>query len=860
MKYWILAAAGLALLATAIAAPPPGAPYALLASVAGGALLSLILARGPWQRPHPDRARQFEVLAEASNDGKAIVRDGLIIYANPALEQLLATTTPALTGSRFVDYLEDAGPDGWPQDGERRVRAADGSLIPVQMRTTVADVDGQTLQLVFLRDIRQQLAAAEQIRALNEYMDSIIDNADIWLNTLDQAGRIVIWNQAAERISGYSREDVVGRSDIWAQLYPDAAYRDYVFSRAMDILEGGSVALNLVTTIRNRFGRQVTLSWNSRMLTNSRGEAVGSIALARDVTLERQAQESLRLHASVFETLEPIAITTPEGIILRVNRAFGRMFGYTDEEVAGQSLRKLHLATQDDDPHSRIWQHLASADQWSGELTERCGNGELLPVQLTLSAVRDDQGTTTHYVGHWQDISERKAFEEQIQRQAFYDPLTGLPNRRLALNRLTQELGRSRRIGGYGALLFLDLDRFKHINDLYGHTVGDVLLVELARRLQSVLRTEDLAARLGGDEFVILVGAESGDRDAALIRAERIAEKVLDSIRRPATVGGYQLSVSASAGLAIYPEEGTDAEQLLQRADTAMYRAKERGRDGIHFFSADLQERARQRQVIHKALDVAMDKAELRVDYQPIVDSRGNLKAVEALVRWESLESLGLGPGDLIAVAEQTGMIARVDRFVLQTACDQLAQWGRLGLLPETCALMVNLSYPLLMQEPFAAELAQILERTGMPTERLLLDIEDGIFQDQHPGLTAAMESLGDLGVHFAVDDFGAGHSSLAQLKQLPVRAIKLARDQVRGLPGDTTHVAVLEACLAIGQSLGLDVVAKGVETARQFQALRERGCPFYQGYHLSPPLVAADLETLFRQGGRIEPAPSLPD
>ncbi len=850
IKYWILAVAGALLMALAIDVGGSQALPGIALAVGAAALISAALFLSGLAAP---RLRQFRLLAGQAIDGVAIVRNGVISYVNPPLAALMQISSGDLTGSRFIDHLiADDGrstPRRWPEDGEMTLRAGDGSHIPIQIKTTTARSFGKTLRLVFIRDIRNQRAAAEQIRELNEYMDSIIDNADIWLNTLDEEGRVVIWNKAAERISGYRREDVVGKSDIWTRLYPDPAYREYVLSRVMDILQRGSVALNLVTTIRTRFGREVTLSWNSRMLTDRSGRTVGSIALARDVTLERQAQESLREHASAFQTVDPVAIMSPDGTLLRINQAFTQEFGYCETDIVGRTLNDFHLSQTEEDPQPQIWQDLKLSDQWVGELMARRADGTLAPVQLTLSTVRDDQGAVAHYVGHWMDISERRKFEEQIQRQALYDPLTGLPNRRLALSRLNQELGRAGRIGGCGALIFLDLDRFKQVNDVHGHQIGDILLRELAARIQSVLRTEDLAARLGGDEFVVLVGAEAGDRDSAIARALRVAEKVLSAIRKPLAVGGYELHVSASAGLALYPDADTSAEDLLQRADSAMYRAKEQGRDGIRFFSPALQARSQERQGIHDALVRALDAGRVDVEYQPVVDNAGRLRAVEALVRWPELEAGGLGSQELRSVAEATGLMGRMDLQVLQIACDHLAQWGRLGLLPEQCTLHVDLSHQLLILEQFPAELAQILERTGAPAGRLVLDVDESVFRDQHPGLEPAMATLSDLGIRFAVDDFGAGHSSLTQLKRLPIAGLKLAAKQVRELPEDETSLAVVEASLGVGRTLGLKMVAKGVEKEAQLRTLRNLACPYFQGPYLSPPLSAGELESLFRNG-----------
>lgn len=689
----------------------------------------------------------------------------------------------------------------------------------------------------------------EELNRLTAEHQPLKDSPDIWLNTLDREGRVVTWNRAAERISGYSASEVVGRADIWRWLYPDENYRQYVCTQADDILSQGSVAFDLVTTIRAKDGRQVMLSWNSRRLMDASGDCIGSIALARDVTLERRAQEAMRLHASVFESVDPIAITSPEGVVLKVNRAFCRLFGQEARHVIGRTLQALHRGERGQDPYEQVWRHLKQADEWSDELNIRSREGAPLPVHLSVSTVRDEEGRITHYVVHWRDISKRKAYEEQIRRQALYDPLTGLPNRRMVVGRLEQEMGRARRIQGYGALLFLDLDRFKQINDTHGHSVGDALLKHLSQRLLGVLRAEDTAARLGGDEFVVLLGAEAGPRDEAASRARRVGDKILSVLREPVTVGDYTLSVSASAGLALYPGDQLSAEQLMQKADSAMYLAKEEGRDTLYFFSDAVQAKVDHRQVIHNELRQAVDQDQLLLHFQPITSADGELHAVEALLRWQQPEALPRLPAEFIAVAEQTGLIAAIDVWVIREACQQLVTWQQQGLFPAGRILALNISAQLLMLSDFAERVEQILAQTGAPGDAIVLDVNESLLNKDMPGLEAAMQAVGRHGVRFAVDDFARGHCSLVQLQRLPIRALKLSEYFVAGLPDDDTAVAIVDAALGMARSLGLDVVAKGVENAQQLAALQARACRYFQGYHISPPVTAGRMTEMLSAG-----------
>ncbi|WP_097459376.1 sensor domain-containing protein [Mangrovitalea sediminis] len=855
---WALGSIGVLLVAAAVwGSLKTPQLHSTLFSVAGTALMAgaFLSAQGRWRRRDGIAPPKFRMMVERAGDGIVMLEQGRIRYVNPAFATLLGYAPEELRDSHFAG-LWGEGTSG-PLSGEklpegncdRMLQDKEGNVIPVQIRTSTVDLRGQTLTLVFVRDNREQRAVAEQVRSLNEYMDSIIDNADIWLNTLDDAGRIVIWNKAAERLSGYRREEVMGRSDIWAKLYPDEAYRNYVFSRAMDILKRGSVALDLVTTIRTKQGKQVTLSWNSRMLTRLGHETIGSIALARDVTLERRAEEELRLNASVFETADPLAITSPEGVFVRVNRAFCELFGYDADEVAGRSVHDLDReAASEKSPYEPVWLHLRSNDQWSGELLEHRRDGSELPVFLTVSTVRDEDGRITHYVSHWQDISERKAFEAQIQRQALYDPLTGLPNRRLALTRLEQELGRARRIRGFGALLFIDLDRFKQINDTHGHRIGDSLLTQIAQRIHDILRAEDMAARLGGDEFVVLLGAEPGTRDEAMARAIRVGEKILEAVRQSVSAGEFDISISASAGLALYPEDGMGAEHLLQKADSAMYHAKEGGRDTIHFFSDAVQAKAEYRRSLHNELRTALQDDALELYFQPLADDEGRLHSLEALVRWPHVESLRM-PDEFIVVAEQTGLIVPVDNWVIREACRLLATWSKDPAVADDFSLMVNISAQYLLLPDFVQRIGMILDETGAPADRLVFDIDETTLHNDYPGLEAAMLNISQRGIRFAVDDFGAGYSSLAQLKRLPITAIKLNESFVAGMDQDDNCRAVVEATYNMAASLGLDVVAKGVETAEQLAALHGRRYRLFQGHHIRSPMPSGALDNVLKWG-----------
>lgn len=843
------------------------AQAAVLIAAVGGGVLGCLFAQSLRPSDVPG-LRLSQIVVEHAGEAIAILQDDRIVFANPSLGVLLGYQRQKLLGRPFEDYvvagqrepvrtmlgrhlIGEAGPHRYKTE----LLHAGGGSIAVQVRSSIDHHAGQTFQLVFIRDISEQRAAAEQIRALNEYLDSIIDNADIWLNTLDREGRIVTWNKAAERISGYLRDEVQGRTDIWNWLYPDESYRNWIFSRAMDILERGAVASDLETTIRTKDSRQIVLSWRSQMLTNTAGETVGSIAVARDVTLERRAQEALQLHACVFEAAEPLAIANSERVVLRVNRAFTHMFGYAAEEIIGRTLLDVRRDQDPEPGFGRLWEELEATDRWFGELWERRKDGTSIPVRLAMSTVRDRQGAITHYVAHWQDISERKAFEAQIQRQALYDPVTALPNRRLATSRMEQELGRAQRLTGFGALLFLDLDQFKLINDSHGHAMGDALLVIVAQRLQSSLRIEDMAARLGGDEFIVLLGSEFGTQDEAAVRARRVGEKILAAIREPITIDQCDLRVSASIGIALYPAADLDAAGLLQRADRAMYCAKEDGRNTLHFFAEANRAASGHRQSRACGHDPSIEDESLLLSYQPIADVRGRVSAVEALARWQLPEQGLCLPTRILPMVAEIGLGAAVDCWVLSAVCHKLATWRSRRVFPPRLRLVVNVSPQLLGLPDCCWHLQRIIQDSGVQPENLVIEITQAALGNDRQQLAAAMRAIREWGIGFSVDEFGSEHAPSAQLESLPIDTVKISPSLIAGVPGNDASAQVIETALRMAASVGVGLAAEGIDTYEQLDFLSSCGCDLFQGSRISAPLAEAALIALLQRTDRVASA-----
>ncbi|MCD4499546.1 EAL domain-containing protein [Chromobacterium vaccinii] len=559
----------------------------------------------------------------------------------------------------------------------------------------------------------------------------------------------------------------------------------------------------------------------------------------RDEALQ-QSRHSLLLADKVFEsTMEGIIITDRNGVIQSVNPAFARITGYSREEALGKTPSLLKSGKQPPEFYQQLWRCLLRDGRWQGEVVNRRKGGLLYTEHLSITAIRDANGECLHYVAVFSDITQRKQAEERLHFLANHDALTSLPNRTLFLERLQGAVDRAGAAGQQLALLFIDLDRFKLVNDTLGHYAGDQLLIHIARQLQSRLLPTETVARLGGDEFTLLLEGVAGEAQVAAR-----AQAMLDAVTELSGVAGQQMFISASIGISMFPLDGRDADTLLVHADTAMYRAKDGGKNGFQFYTPDMNARALERLKLEYSLHRALAQQELELWYQPKValDS-GELVGAEALLRWRHPE-LGLVPPDrFIPIAEESALIAQIGAWVLETACADARRWRDAGLAPGRLA--VNVSGRQLKHGDFVAELEQTLARHGLDSGALELEITESVVMEDAGGMVDTLFRLQKLGMYLSIDDFGTGYSSLSYLKRLPVRGLKIDRSFIDDLHCDGDDAAITSAIVSIARSLGLDVVAEGVEEEAQRRFLLEQGCNCAQGYLFSKPLPRADYEGL---------------
>ncbi|MFZ5775143.1 MAG: EAL domain-containing protein [Thermodesulfobacteriota bacterium] len=573
------------------------------------------------------------------------------------------------------------------------------------------------------------------------------------------------------------------------------------------------------------------------------GKPLRMFGTVQDITLLKQSEQQLALAARVFDcSIEGITITDAKGVIQSVNQAFTHITGYSPEEAVGQRPSILKSDRHDAAFYKTMWETLLAKGRWEGEIWNRKKNGEVYPEWLTITAITDDFGQLTHHVAVFHDMSEIRGIEEQLHFQSNHDALTSLPNRTLLLDRLGVAIGHAHPQTKLVAVLAIDLDNFKHINDSLGHTVGDVLLQQVATRLKSCVSADSTVARLGGDDFAILLDPTTESE------AVRVAQNIIAAFSSPFNLAIYETVVTVSIGISCFPNDGADADSLLKNAELAMYRAKAQGKNTYQMFTKALNAQVVHRLSLENSLRKALDRREFLVYHQPKVKiASGRVAGMEALVRWRASDGRLVSPLDFIPLAEETGLIVAIGEQVLRQACVDAKTW--LQAHDPNLRLSVNLSPRQFMQEDLLATVTAILKETGYPPERLELEITESAVMANEEAAIAILLKLKSLGVRLALDDFGTGYSSLHYLRKLPFDTIKMDRSFVKDLPDDPSCAAIANTILTLAHNLGMEVVAEGVETREQLEFLRARNCGEIQGYLFSPPIPAEAFGVMLHDG-----------
>ena len=567
------------------------------------------------------------------------------------------------------------------------------------------------------------------------------------------------------------------------------------------------------------------------------GDLVQYLAVELDITEYKEQQQRLKQAAAVYETIgDGIIVTDNEKRIIAVNPAFIEMFGYTREELLGQEPMVIKTLQEDVYFYRQMWDQLLDRDRWSGKLHNQTKDGTVLPIWLTLTVVRNDKGEIENFIGIYTNLQEIMAVQERAEYLAYHDSLTGLPNRAYFDLRIVDILEIAHREKRQVAILFLDLDRFKVINDTLGHSVGDGMLIELSRRMEALFDKDVLFARMGGDEFVITFLVKRGREEVSMV-----AERILTVIREPVHVHDYYLNTTASIGIALYPDDAQEKHEIIKYADSAMYAAKEKGKDTYQFYTKQLSLNVQARLDIEQELLHAIEREELYVCYQPQYSlATKKIVGAEALLRWRSGLLGDVSPDAFISIAEETGMIVKIGYFVFEESCKTFKYWKERGEGIER--ISVNVSAVQFRESSFVTRIKEILERTEVDADAIEIEITERFIMEYSTANMTVLEDLRKLGCRISIDDFGTGYSSMSYMKQLPLDTVKIDRSFIMELPENTHDAEVSKAIIVLSKSLGYEVVAEGIENEAQENFLREQGCDTGQGYYFSRPLPKDDF------------------
>lgn len=665
--------------------------------------------------------------------------------------------------------------------------------------------------------------------------ESVLDNLNEVVFQTDKSGTWVFLNPAWEELTGFAVTDTLGRSFL-DYIHPDDRQSNHELILPLIERKKNYCHHEIRYLHRDQGFRWVEVF--ARLTLSEDGQVTGIAGTLTDITKRKAAEEKLRLAASVFmHAGEGIMITSSEGIIVDVNAAFETITGYSRAEVLGRNPNLLNSGKQEQSFYTDMWRSLEADDYWQGEVWNRRKSGEFYVERLTITAIRDAKGETSNYVGIFSDITMQKLQAQHLEQMAHYDPLTGLPNRRLLADRLQQSMARARRNGQRVAVVYLDLDGFKAVNDEHGHECGDGLLIAVGNRMKQAVREFDTVCRLGGDEFVAVIGDLKCAEDCLPMIA-----RLLDSVSQPVVVDGTSLRVTGSLGISFYPQdEEIDADQLMRQADQAMYLAKERGKNRYCIFDNAQHRSTLDRNELLEEIERAIRNREFVLHYQPIVDLKtGQLAAVEALIRWMHPQRGCLAPAEFLPVIEGHPLAIPLEDWVMNEALDQHERWLDMG---RDIAVSVNMSSTQLHQRDFVKRLRSMLRsRPRVNPDRLKLEVLETSALEDIEHVSKTISECAEIGVSFSLDDFGTGYSSLLYLKQLPARTIKIDQSFVKNMLEDPDDLAILEGVIGMAAAFKRDVIAEGVESVEHARMLVQLGCVMAQGFGIARPMPGKEL------------------
>ncbi|MDP3211740.1 PAS domain S-box protein [Methylotenera sp.] len=767
---------------------------------------------------------------------------GDVRLANDFAFQSLGYTKDELIGKHIWDFdpdyaqemhktvFEDIKLNGLAIFESRHIRQ-DGSIFPVEITANYFTYELEEFVFCSVQDITTR-KQAEQSLLLTQFA---VDHSSVALFQLDAQARILYANAEACRTLGYTAEELsvmtVPDIDI---LYNKEEWPGHW--RSLSNLK----SLSFETIQKRKDGSTFPAEVSANYISYDGMEY--NFAFVRDISQRKLIEKEIQLAATTFESQEAIIVTDAEENILRVNQAFTKITGYTSEDVIGNKPSMFSSGFHDEKFYQVMHEKLKNDGFWQGEIWDRHKNNHIYPKLLSISAVSDDEGSISHYVGSFLDISERKKAENEIYNLAYYDSLSQLPNRRLMIDRLDHALAASARNGQYGALLYLDIDNFKHLNDTKGHHYGDQLVIQIAERLKACLREDDTVARFGGDEFIVMIEnlGEIADLTASYI--QKVCDKIVKAFNAPFLLEGFEYYTSASIGMTMFHGKSSDRKALLTQADMAMYEAKKAGRNTQRFFDPMMQQTLDTRVALENSLLKALPNNEFKLYYQLQVDHDAKPVGVEALIRWVHPERGLVPPMEFIPLAEEIRLIVPIGKWVLETACAQLKAWENTDTF-NTLSIAINVSAYHFQQNNFVDEVRTITNSYGISPNKLKLELTESIVLGDMQDAIVKMDQLKALGFILSMDDFGTGYSSLSYLRRLPFNQLKMDRSFIMNALENANDSFLIQMVTSMAEQFGMDVIAEGVETEDQQQHLINLGCKAFQGYFFGRPMPINEFE-----------------
>ena len=777
-------------------------------------------------------------------DGRPV--DYRILKVNPAYEKHTGLTEAQVIGkltseaygaieAPLLDIYEKVVETGQPTEfeyyfasREQHFRVHAFALQDKHFATMFEDITER-------KRIEEELSKSEgSLRALLSTIPDLI-----WMK--DAEGVYLSCNQRFERLFGAPEKDIVGHTDY---DFVDKELADSCREHDRIAMAKDSPSVNEEWVTFADDGHRELLETTKTPVLDAQGHFVGVLGIGHDITERKLVEDRLRESSVAFETHEAIVITDANAKIIRVNQAFQGITGYSAEDVLGKNPRILSSGRHDKAFYEAMWKQLLGAGSWTGEIWDKRKNGQIYPKWLTITAVKDIDGKITSYVAIFSDITERKEAEAEIHHLAFYDTLTKLPNRRFLLDRIQQAQSLSSRSNLYGALLFLDMDRFKTLNDTLGHDHGDRFLIEVARRMLHCVRDVDTVARIGGDEFVVLIEEIGLNAEEVSQKSAMIAEKIRAALAAPYQIGDNEHHSSSSIGICLYRGNNESVDSLFKHADMAMYQAKGSGRNAVRFFDPTMQIAVETRAALEADLRLAVPQKQLRLYYQIQLDSDLHPLGAEALIRWIHPVRGMVSPMQFIPIAEESSLILDIGHWVLETACKQLALWDKREQT-SNLVLAINVSAAQFKKHDFVDMVTTMINIHQINPNLLKLELTESVVLSDVSDVVAKMHALKALGIRLSLDDFGTGYSSLSYLKQLPLDQIKIDQSFVRDITTDLSDAVMVQTIIGLAQNFRLNVIAEGVETEAQLTFLKQHGCMAYQGYLFSKPVPIEQFEAL---------------